>query len=73
MDRFAPTVIANATAIRRMPSGALDHAAYERRARRLRRVALAHLADALATRMRAMLRARIHRRAQPCPAALPCR
>lgn len=74
MNRYTATPsTTHATAIRRTPSGALDHAAYEREARRLRRAALAHLAGALATRMRAMLRGRIHRRAQPCPAALPCR
>jgi hypothetical protein len=74
MNRSIVTPSTSCTAaIRRTPSGALDHAAYEREARRLRRAALAHLAGALAARMRAMLRGRIHRRAQPCPSALPCR
>lgn len=73
MNRCIPTAsTAYTAAVRRTPSGALDHEAYEREARRLRRVALAHLADALAARLRALLRGRTHRRAQPDVAALPC-
>lgn len=73
MDRYTPIPsTAYATAIRRTPSGALDHETYEREARRLRRVALAHLVGALAARLRAVLRGIVHRRARPDAAALPC-
>jgi hypothetical protein len=74
MNRNIVTPSTSCTAaIRRLPSGALDHAAYECEARRLRRAALARLVGTLAARTRAMLRGVAPRRATPCTAALPCR
>jgi hypothetical protein len=66
MNRDTPTLETRyARAIRRTPSGALDHEVYEREARRLRRAALSHLVGALAARLRAVLRGIVNRRARP--------